>query len=125
MRKKRKVKSGFTLIEILVVLGILALLCTLAVPKVLATYQEARLKKAELDAYQIIAAIERAMLVDELKGISPVLPENGALDQADFAAYQVEVKDLSLTYILDKSSKPKQIIIKDGETEISRVNFTE
>ncbi|MCE5196476.1 MAG: type II secretion system GspH family protein [Negativicutes bacterium] len=125
MKEKRGRKSGFTLVEILVVLGILALLCTLAVPRVLATYQEARITKAELDAYQVIAAMERAMLIDELKGISHVLPENGPLDQADFAAYQVEVKDLSLTYILDKSSKPKQIIIKDGETEISRVNFTE
>lgn len=125
MQKKLRAKSGFTLVEILVVLAILALLCTLAVPKALAMYQEARAQKAELDAYQIIAAMERAILTDELKGITHVLPENGALDQADFTAYQVEVKDTSFTFILDKSSAPKKIIIKDGEKEISKVDFTE
>ena len=125
MQKKLRAKSGFTLVEILVVLAILALLCTLAVPKALAMYQEARAQKAELDAYQIIAAMERAILTDELKGIPHELPGDGVLTQADFTHYQVEVKEPNLTFFLDTSSIPKQIIIKDGDKEISKVDFTE
>ncbi|MCC6649875.1 MAG: type II secretion system major pseudopilin GspG [Candidatus Eisenbacteria bacterium] len=45
--RRTKRRSGFTLIEILLVAGILALLAAFAVPKLMNTAQEARIKLAE------------------------------------------------------------------------------
>lgn len=61
-------KKGFTLIEILLVLAMIALLTTIALPKVSEIYENAKLNKAKADAQIIAAAIVREELRYELQG---------------------------------------------------------
>lgn len=54
--------SGFTLLELLVVIGILALLAAVVAPQVLDNREEARLKKAAVDVQQLESAINMYQL---------------------------------------------------------------
>lgn|GEM_PF-6468692 len=68
MKKTRK--EGFTLVEVLVVVAILVLLAGIAVPQLFRAFEEARLQKLEIDARQVLSAMDRAVLQDQLNGVS-------------------------------------------------------
>ena len=65
---KQNKKNGFTLVEVLVVVAILVLLAGVAVPQLFRAFEEARLQKLEIDARQVLSAMDRAVLQDQLNG---------------------------------------------------------
>ncbi|MCB7129933.1 MAG: prepilin-type N-terminal cleavage/methylation domain-containing protein, partial [Candidatus Brocadiales bacterium] len=57
MRKKLKCKSGFTLIEIVIVLAIIAVLAGILAPTLTRYVGDSRIRKAEVDVQHIGGAI--------------------------------------------------------------------
>jgi len=57
MREKLKGKSGFTLIEILVVVVILGILATIIIPRIMGRPEEARRVKAKIDIKSVETAL--------------------------------------------------------------------
>ena len=74
----KKARMGFTLIEMLIVVGIIGILVAIAVPALSTSMSEAR--KAKVNAYtsQINTALSRYVVDHETKNASPVL---GALSE--------------------------------------------
>lgn len=74
----KKARMGFTLIEMLIVVGIIGILVAIAVPALSTSMSEAR--KAKVNAYtsQINTALSRYVVDQETKNASPVL---GALSE--------------------------------------------
>ena len=97
--KKKTRKQGFTLVEVMVVMAIVALLAATAIPKIKGIYDEAQLDKALADAMQIVAAIQRVELKKELSGTSSdVFSEPKVLEEIDFNSLSVTVTPGSYTF---------------------------
>jgi len=97
--KKKARKKGFTLVEVLVVMAIIALLAATAIPKVKGIYEDAQLDKAEADAMQIAAAIQRVELKNELTGLETgIFTELKVLGATDFTALNVQVQSGSYIF---------------------------
>lgn len=97
--KKKTRKQGFTLVEVMVVMAIVALLAATAIPKIKGIYDEAQLDKAVADAMQIVAAIQRVELKNELSGTSSdVFSEPKVLEEIDFNSLSVTVTPGSYTF---------------------------
>lgn len=79
MKKRLKDKSGFTLIELIVVLVIIAILSALTIPVVTGYIQDANDQKfismARADYVALTIEIEKGRLADTLKLIDPVRPD--------------------------------------------------
>jgi general secretion pathway protein G len=58
MKKLNSAQSGFTLIEVMVVLLIIGIMASFVAPQILGNQQEAQLKKAAVDIQQLESAIE-------------------------------------------------------------------
>lgn len=101
--KKKSRKKGFTLVEVLVVLAIVAMLAATAIPKVKEIYEEAQFDKAKSDAMQIVAAIQRVELKNELSGTAETqFTDMQILGKTDYDKLKVDVK--SGNYIFRFSS---------------------
>jgi type IV pilus assembly protein PilA len=118
--KKKARKKGFTLVEVLVVMAIIALLAATAIPKVKGIYQEAQLDKAEADAMQIAAAIQRVELKNELSNLPSikVFSSDQELANTDFETLQVKLQNSYYTFkyvekIENNSIKSREIQILD------------
>ena len=97
--KKKTRKQGFTLVEVMVVMAIVALLAATAIPKIKGIYDEAQLDKAVADAMQIVAAIQRLELKDELSGTeSYTLTDQKDLELSDFESLNVQVRNSVYTF---------------------------
>ena len=97
--KKKTRKQGFTLVEVMVVMAIVALLAATAIPKIKGIYDEAQLDKAVADAMQIVAAIQRVELKNELsRTSSDVFSASKVLEESDFDSLSVTVKPGSYTF---------------------------
>ena len=97
--KKKTRKQGFTLVEVMVVMAIVALLAATAIPKIKGIYDEAQLDKAVADAMQIVAAIQRVELKNELSGTSSdVFSASKVLEESDFDSLSVTVTPGSYTF---------------------------
>ena len=58
MKKLNRAQSGFTLIEVMVVLLIIGIMASFVAPQILGNPQEAQLKKAAVDIQQLESALE-------------------------------------------------------------------
>ncbi|TDF36432.1 type II secretion system protein GspG [Alteromonadaceae bacterium M269] len=58
MKKLNRAQSGFTLIEVMVVLLIIGIMASFVAPQILGNQQEAQLKKAAVDIQQLESALE-------------------------------------------------------------------
>lgn len=97
--KKKTRKQGFTLVEVMVVMAIVALLAATAIPKIKGIYDEAQLDKAVADAMQIVAAIQRVELKNELSGTeSYTLTDQKDLEPSDFESLNVQVRNSVYTF---------------------------
>lgn len=61
-------ESGFTLLELMVVIAILILLAGIAAPRLFDSFEQARIQKLEIDAKQILAAVNRQQLNAWMQG---------------------------------------------------------
>ena len=73
-------QSGFTLIEVMVVLLIIGIMASMIAPQILGSQEEAQLKKAAVDIQSLESALEMYKLKNELrrnsKRVSPDLHQN-------------------------------------------------
>jgi type IV pilus assembly protein PilA len=79
LRKRKKNEKGFTLVELVVVIAILALLVTLLVPKIMGNVEEARIN-TELSNARTIASqitVHNAMRKTGVASIPATLPTPG------------------------------------------------
>ena len=60
-------KKGFTLIELLAVIVILAIIALIAVPQILGIVEKSRKSAAESSAYGYVDAIEKQIIINEIK----------------------------------------------------------
>ena len=91
-KRIRKDQKGFTLVEVLIVAAILVLLASIAVPQLFKAYEDARLQKLEIDARQILSAMERNVLQDKLNGaVFSAIPKTSLTQSVLSAAYGVNI----------------------------------
>jgi|GEM_PF-4190020 len=110
--KKKTRKQGFTLVEVMVVMAIVALLAATAIPKIKDIYEDAQLDKAEADAMQIVAAIQRVELKNELSNFTPV-----EVFDTDKVLLSADYDTLNLADIKSRYTFKFAIINKDEATE--------
>jgi len=97
--KKKTRRQGFTLVEVMVVMAIVALLAATAIPKIKDIYEDAQLDKAVADAMQIVASIQRVELKNELSGTeSYTLTDQKDLEPSDFESLNVQVRNSVYTF---------------------------
>jgi|LSQX01.2.fsa_nt_gb prepilin-type N-terminal cleavage/methylation domain-containing protein len=113
-------KKGFTLIEILLVLAMIALLTTIALPKVSEIYENAKLNKAKADAQIIAAAIVREELRYEIQGDSEdpwydalVIKEN-EIDEDVLKKLNISLNLGDYKFYYNDGSRVIEIIEKDN-----------
>lgn len=95
----KKNTKGFTLVELLAVIVILAIIALIATPIILGVIDDARKGAAKSAALGYIDAVEKQIAIDDLKSTKVVtLPtEGGAFTNADIAV---------------KGSKPSAVALK-------------
>ena len=88
--RKCRQESGFTLVEIMVVVVIIGLLAGLVIPNVIGSAETARLKKAGADASAIYSAASRYAAMN---GKMPTLEDLTTPDSTGNAFIEVEMID--------------------------------
>ncbi|WP_051624182.1 type II secretion system protein [Clostridium akagii] len=109
---KNKKKSGFTLIEVIVVIAILAILGAILVPNVLGYRQKAEKSNIQTSAKTIVSSIE-TYNADKDKSTDEISDASGAIGYAD------GISDLVSAKMLDQSKIPKCLDGTDGITSVA------
>lgn len=120
--------KGFTLMELLAVIIILAIIALISVPLVLNTIEKARIGAVEASAYAYAEEVERYIILSE---IDPTLPklQVGVEYQLSSEKYEVAtLADSATTYINDlvsiKGDKPTSgYLILDSEYKIEKMEM--
>lgn len=69
--KKKKLKEGFTLVEVLIVLGIIAILTSIAVPSVAGIMNRAKATKIVTDMQNVqVAVLNYSLFNNDLSGLT-------------------------------------------------------
>lgn len=106
---KKKKKSGFTLIEVIVVIAILAILGAILVPNVLGYRQKAEKSNIQTSAKTIVSSIEA---YNSDKDTSAQISDSGTIN------YVTGIQDLISGNMLDTSKIPKCL---DGTGAVTSV----
>ena len=86
-----KSKSGFTLVELLAVIVILAIIAVIATPIILGVIDEAKKGAAEQSAYGYIDAVEKQVVIDQVNDKnSSLIPMNGVVSIANLSSVNVK-----------------------------------
>ncbi len=106
MQKLRKNQKGFTLVEILVVLAIMAILVAIAVPVMVGTLQDAKDKTA-------MSSARAAYIAYELKHA-----ESDTVKLDEIAAYMDKnANDIQCSYLADANGKIQVFYYSDNTIE--------
>jgi prepilin-type N-terminal cleavage/methylation domain-containing protein len=109
--KQRKRKSGFTLIEVIVVIAILAILGAILVPNVLGYRKKAEKSNIQTSAKTVMSAIE-AYNSDKDNNADQISDDTVAIQ------YPAGITDLISEQVLDKSKIPTCL---DGAHEVTNL----
>jgi prepilin-type N-terminal cleavage/methylation domain-containing protein len=116
-RDKKAISSGFTLIEMLVVIAIIAILASLLLPAMNMAYKKARISRAQTEMAGIAAAIKSFYAE---YGIMPTPCSNGHADHTfmgKWGIYNLNPKPNSLIFDLlrgvNLTNNPKRIVFLD------------
>lgn len=71
LRKLRKAETGFTLIEVLVVMGILGILAGVAIPMIISFADKGRPETAETELQNIRVAVAAMLVESDTKALTP------------------------------------------------------
>lgn len=82
--------KGFTLIELLAVIVILAVIAVIAVPTILKVVEKSKKGAAESSAYGYIDAVEKALVLNQVKGLEEI--KDGEYELPLDSKYNVNVK---------------------------------
>ena len=93
-----KNKKGFTLVELLAVIVILAIILVIAVPQIMKTIDEARKGALSSSAKLIAASAEREYLVRETLGDTDFDPEDVEMECSEVADTTTDYESCSITF---------------------------
>ena len=86
-----KSKSGFTLVELLAVIVILAIIAVIATPIILGVIETAKKGAAEQSAYGYIDAVEKQIAINQINNKNTSLvPMNGVVSVIDLSSVEVK-----------------------------------
>ena len=86
-----KSKSGFTLVELLAVIVILAIIAVIATPIILGVIETAKKGAAEQSAYGYIDAVEKQIAINQINNKNTSLvPMNGVVSVTDLSSVKVK-----------------------------------
>lgn len=100
-------KKGFTLVELIAVIIILAILMIIAIPSVLGTLEEAKMNTFNAQAKSIWQSAEQKFIIDSILGEQKECYGTGELDLASIAPYT------SYYVYLDTEGKVTGIKVQD------------
>lgn len=129
-RNEQKKKKGFTLIELIIVIAIIAILIALVVPKFMNVTKDAKIKADIANARTIESAITTARATDSLKFTSGTTVDLKALIQnvpvgkhiegGTFEATFDEANNGTITVKLIKDSKPTIVLGEDQDDDYKK-----
>lgn len=118
MRKILKSKEGFTLIELMIVLLVLGVLATIAVPRFADMTGKANLVKAKTELKQVQTALE---LYNAEHGAYPSVDANDAAFKAVLADYLTDgdLSDYTFTYTAPAGGKGYSVAAANGKVTLT------
>ncbi|WP_066676757.1 type II secretion system protein [Clostridium septicum] len=118
--KKNKKKKGFTLVEMIAVMGIIAILATILVPKVIGYIKEARKTEVIDQARKVVLAVESINIklsnsLTKDNTVSDVISKSGELLKEDDVTKLGESTTVELCYKIIETDK-FNILLQDDNT---------
>ena len=107
-------KNGFTLVELLAVIVILAIILVIAVPQIMKTIDNAREGAFSSSAKLIAASAEREYLVRETLGDTNFDPDNVEMECSEVAETTSDYSDCDITFT---NGKAYVTLVGDGKFE--------
>lgn len=102
MKRKAKRKSGFTLVELVIVIAILAILAAIAIPVITTTINSSKMSVMESDCETINIVIKEAMMASMAQMDTVVYDGKKATDAALTVGEVLEANELDLSVLNSK-----------------------
>lgn len=99
MSKILKNRKGFTLVELLAVIVVLAIIILIAMPAVLNSMEKARKNSFAIEANEVVKSAQTAYSIAVLNG------QGGSIDSTSGAKYCIKYSDLKTNGYIEKTDK--------------------